>query len=678
MASETSTSNARDSMARAMASPSRPGAFAPRPPASLSAAGSSRALSARQAEAPPTRAAGAEHAKCVERERQGSSRAGFVDLDGGGGQPPPSALPAFPPHSEVYCSAASQTASLVRVHSRDLTAMTMACRSSPRRRARREMVALAVACMLCIACVRGAAGAAPAGEREDGDLDAMFASHDGDGDGALSMDEYGQMLSILEGGAEAGAGAHDEEGWVGFFRRADTSGDGRLSHAEWMSALFHSLAGKDAPGVPSCPAADAAAPAGSASARDGAGTAGSSEGARRGDARSGDAADFAMAFDANQDGVLDLAEFRELMSGEDQDVGEEDEEIDEVAEVFAKWDVSMDNRLSTTELQHGLNLAAGIVPDIPDDFYNAQLPDEFGRVVDPQTMQTLEGDGAGGANAGADARELFALVRAGDEKAVALWLQRHDLPDGGVNDGTCSPLHVALGRFDQAVQHLHLGASPGNHSAVALVLIDKGADLRHECEGVSPLLRAVLVRCLPVVRRILGTYADKVAAHQIPAHDMMVHYVGERHDLSPGGGTALHAAAYLHPVAIGVSKILTAHPGAGPANRLMRERGRSWRHHQLPPDEMQGRWDSISELLLTPHLDGALATNDDSSYRRAELQQALSAWNANFTAALLAAGLDANAKNLDGETPLHVAAHSGDLESARWACASACLGACGG
>ena len=91
MASETSTSNARDSMARAMASPSRPGAFAPRPPASLSAAGSSRALSARQAEAPPTRAAGAEHAKCVERERQGSSRAGFVDLDGGGAQPPPSA-----------------------------------------------------------------------------------------------------------------------------------------------------------------------------------------------------------------------------------------------------------------------------------------------------------------------------------------------------------------------------------------------------------------------------------------------------------------------------------------------------------------------------------------------------------------------------------------------------------
>ena len=167
---------------------------------------------------------------------------------------------------------------------------------------------------------------------------------------------------------------------------------------------------------------------------------------------------------------------------------------------------------------------------------------------------------------GANPDELFALLRAGDEKEVALWLQRHKLPDGGVNDGTCSPLHVSLERFDKAVQHLHLGAIQGNYSAVALVLIDKGADLRHECEGISPLIRAVFARCLPVVRRILGLYADKVAARQIPKYDITVHFKGERNDLSPGGGTALHAAAYLHPVAIGVSKILTAHPGSGPAN----------------------------------------------------------------------------------------------------------------
>jgi hypothetical protein len=197
------------------------------------------------------------------------------------------------------------------------------------------------------------------------------------------------------------------------------------------------------------------------------------------------------------------------MSGEGLDGGEDDEEIDEVAEVFAKWDFDADKSLNAGELKHGLNLAAGIVPDVPEEFYNVKRPDEYGRVIDPETMKTLTDDEASATDLGANPDELFALVRAGDEKEVALWLQRHNLPDGGVNDGTCSPLHVSLERFDKAVQHLHLGAIQGNYSAVALVLIDKGADLRHECEGISPLIRAVFARCLPVVRRILGLYADK-------------------------------------------------------------------------------------------------------------------------------------------------------------------------
>ena len=81
------------------------------------------------------------------------------------------------------------------------------------------------------------------------------------------------------------------------------------------------------------------------------------------------------------------------------------------------------------------------------------------------------------------------------------------------------------------------------------------------------------VRCFPVVERILGVHADLVAAQVISRQDVMLHYAGTRSDWSPGGGTALHTAAYLHPVAISVSKILTAHPGAGPANRRMHERG---------------------------------------------------------------------------------------------------------
>jgi hypothetical protein len=440
-------------------------------------------------------------------------------------------------------------------------------------RALRVLRVLLVAGVLCFASAR-TAGGAPAAEGGDGDVDALFASNDADGDGALSLEEYGRMFSVLEADADAGAGAHGEpsQEWEGFFRRADTSGDGRLSHAEWTSALFHSLGRDNTP--PACSAAAAnsvgaveggAGAAGGPSAQADTGPTGSA-GAGHGNANNGDVKEFAMAFDANRDGALDLEEFRELMSGEGLDGGEDDEEIDEVAEVFAKWDFDADKSLNAGELKHGLNLAAGIVPDIPEEFYNVKRPDEYGRVIDPETMKTLTDDEASATDLGANPDELFALVRAGDEKEVALWLQRHKLPDGGVNDGTCSPLHVSLERFDKAVQHLHLGAIQGNYSAVALVLIDKGADLRHEYEGISPLIRAVFARCLPVVRRILGLYADKVAARQIPKYDITVHFKGERNDLSPGGGTALHAAAYLHPVAIGVSKILTAHPGSGPAN----------------------------------------------------------------------------------------------------------------
>jgi hypothetical protein len=42
-----------------------------------------------------------------------------------------------------------------------------------------------------------------------------------------------QGFCVLEADADAGAGAHGEpsQEWEGFFRHADTSGDGRLSHA---------------------------------------------------------------------------------------------------------------------------------------------------------------------------------------------------------------------------------------------------------------------------------------------------------------------------------------------------------------------------------------------------------------------------------------------------------------
>ena len=99
-------------------------------------------------------------------------------------------------------------------------------------RALRVLRVLLVAGVLCFASAR-TAGGAPAAEGGDGDVDALFASNDADGDGALSLEEYGRMFSVLEADADAGAGAHGEpsQEWEGFFRRADTSGDGRLSHA---------------------------------------------------------------------------------------------------------------------------------------------------------------------------------------------------------------------------------------------------------------------------------------------------------------------------------------------------------------------------------------------------------------------------------------------------------------
>ena len=67
-----------------------------------------------------------------------------------------------------------------------------------------------------------------------------------------------------------------------------------------------------------------------------------------------------------------------------------------------------------------------------------------------------------------------------------------------------------------------------------------------------------------------------------------------------------------------------------------------------PNPQRPCRWDSLSQLLLKPHLRDAIAGDDPSTYSRAHLQRALSLWNSNFTAALLEVGLSPNAVNLDG------------------------------
>ena len=446
-------------------------------------------------------------------------------------------------------------------------------------------------------------------ELDEDDPLAMFTRADGDGDGKLDNEEYGRFYSTFsnsettEPAIAAGSDGGTPE-WSDFFQRADTFSDGKLTFDEWSGAMLTAMQQND---VPLCPAAIAAAHGGGATlATGGVADAVHNVAAADGSRSTGEgneASDFAKAFDTNKDGFLDITEFRELMAGDGMDGQDEDAEVDEVLEVFTKWDVMDDKLLSMDELLHGLNLAAGVVPDIPAEFYQAREIDEYGSAVDQTLKEHLKKDMGARMIAGADVGELFALVRVGNVGGVESWLQLYDMPDGGVRDGMCSPLHVALQQFDKAVQHQHFGASAGKLTAVALLLIDKGADLRHECNNANPLLWAVMVRCLPAVRAILDVYTRKVESKQIPKYDMMLHYRGERDDLSPGGGDALHAAAYLHPTAIGVSKILTAHPGAGSANRQMHERGVTWRHgHVLPPHEKSGLWDSFEELLLAPHL----------------------------------------------------------------------------
>ena len=478
----------------------------------------------------------------------------------------------------------------------------------------RQLVLVIVLC-LPHACANHAGYLPP--ELDEDDPLAMFTRADGDGDGKLNNEEYGRFYSIFSNSettepAIAAGGDGGTPEWLDFFQRADTFSDGKLTFDEWSGAMLTAMQQND---VPLCPAAIAAAHSGGATlATGGVADAVHNVAAADGSRSTGEeneASDFAKAFDTNKDGFLDLTEFRELMAGDGMDGQEEDAEVDEVLEVFTKWDVMDDKLLSMDELLHGLNLAAGVVPDIPAEFYQAREIDEYGSAVDQTLKEHLKKDMGARMIAGADVGELFALVRLGNVDGVESWLQLYDMPDGGVRDGMCSPLHVALQQFDKAVQHQHFGASAGKLTAVALLLIDKGADLRHECNNAYPLLRAVMVRCLPAVRAILDVYTRKVDAKEIPKYDMMLHYRGERDDLSPGGGDALHAAAYLHPTAIGVSKILTAHPGAGSANRQMHERGVTWRHgHVLPPHEKSGLWDSFEELLLAPHLHRCIEDGD--------------------------------------------------------------------
>jgi Ca2+-binding EF-hand superfamily protein len=269
--------------------------------------------------------------------------------------------------------------------------------------------------LLSVVISRGASTTDPAA---DDDPEALFARFDGDGDGSLDQAEYGRMYrdgeahAVLAGEASPLSAELASEALLDFFDRADTSSDGKLSYTEWEAALLEAigLEGQEASrhntqGKKGLALAEEATSA----AKAGTGTPGENAEVQ---SQEEDPGDFAMSFDANRDGFLDLSEFRELMSADGMDGEDEDEEFDEVAEVFARWDATMDQRLSLEEVQHGLNVAAGIVPEIPEEFLRKPQPNEFGTYVDPEVMKQLEEDRMR-EPLGAEPRELYDVVRSG-------------------------------------------------------------------------------------------------------------------------------------------------------------------------------------------------------------------------------------------------------------------------
>ncbi|EKX43396.1 hypothetical protein GUITHDRAFT_140454 [Guillardia theta CCMP2712] len=458
------------------------------------------------------------------------------------------------------------------------------------------------------------------GASDDAEVD--FIKFDEDGDGALNMKEYERMLS--ENRDRTGG----DEGWKSFFVKSDTSGDGRLDFQEFSTAMIGLME-----------------QGGSCGAQEGGqdGEKGERDGGEGKDGAYSDAdepARYALQYDKDGDGKIGFSEFKELMM-EDGDTEEEMERG------FTAWDKDHDGKLDFSELLLGLT---GQGQEPSRDVSDAQ--EQPADLLPP--------------------RELYELARQGRVDRLKYVIDHSYSVDGSAQEGYCTPLHIALIQFEtwNFGNHLNLRENR-NFAEVARILIAEGADLFHACDGLTALHYATISRCMPAIKEIIKSFRSRFGEAKLD--DILLDGTTARNPHAPGGGSILHYATNLHNWYIGLSKIITGHPGAGHVNRNMHEQGILTRE-MLRENDRKHFYDSFAELGIKISPD--ILRSNRTTYDRTDLGRLLSKWNSKFVKKLLNAGIShqvlllleegarADQKNLKGMLPADRAVQNGFFEVA--------------
>eukprot|EP00286_Rhodomonas_abbreviata_P018419 CAMPEP_0181293748 /NCGR_PEP_ID=MMETSP1101-20121128/3227_1 /TAXON_ID=46948 /ORGANISM="Rhodomonas abbreviata, Strain Caron Lab Isolate" /LENGTH=380 /DNA_ID=CAMNT_0023398349 /DNA_START=132 /DNA_END=1270 /DNA_ORIENTATION=+ len=198
----------------------------------------------------------------------------------------------------------------------------------------------------------------------------------------------------------------------------------------------------------------------------------------------GDPTAFAMTFDNDGDGFVSFEEFQEMM-GDDSDSSE-------VEQFFEQGDSDKNGKLDEAEI---FRVFFGATPMQQE---RSRPGEAESPPIEHHQAQNVPDSTA------VDSKVLYKHATSGDPVAMEQALKSVYSVDGGAEEGECTPLHVALSHFDVWNHNRHLEFNNRrNYTAVALLLVEGGADLTLECEGQTPLLAAVQVRNSPVALAII-------------------------------------------------------------------------------------------------------------------------------------------------------------------------------
>ena len=210
-------------------------------------------------------------------------------------------------------------------------------------------------------------------------------------------------------------------------------------------------------------------------------------------------------FDTNEDGTVDLGEFKIGMK-EDDDSRDSEEEFENF---FHISDKDLNGSLSEEELKlafYGNDSSESTVRDSDKEreaFTSRSVPDKLPEISQPFKARAATPDSKAGSTPHPYA--LYDIVKMGNFSDLESKLSQFYSPDASAYEGQCTPLHVALMQMDAYNHRAHLSESypPREYERIALFLIQKGADLRHLCEGRTALHLAVQFRSSKVVEAIL-------------------------------------------------------------------------------------------------------------------------------------------------------------------------------